>query len=306
MSSTFYTLILLVLTASCIDGHTWLGCTKMVNNVCQGYIRNYKGRNTPTASVDDFYTHKALGRPQNFQVCKPDSQGARIYTQQYPMASVKAGESLNVMYTPNGHSQPGDRGTQTTARIHWTGSTTTSLNTRGDLNDGNRLAQWNYASNCATAGDTASLPCVNGFTIPAGTPAGIYQIVWYWPYDRDQNQNPVGEEYFSCFDVNVTNPNGAVAPPTSRAQTTQAQATQDQNPQTSQQAQPSSAGSTGSCSTAFDDCKSFCAPEIPSVCDCDPLTGAKVVKCGSEELTSAGVPTYLAAISLIAALLALL
>lgn len=301
MSTTFYTLLLLVLSASCIDGHTWLSCTKMVNNVCQGYIRNYKGRDTPTASVDDFYTWKALGRPQNFQLCKPDSQATRIYTQQYPMATARAGDTVNVMYTPNGHSQPGDQGLRTNARIHWTGSPSTSLNTRADLNDGNRLGQWNYGSNCATSGDTASLPCVNGFTIPTGTPSGVYQFVWYWPYDRDQNQIPIGEEYFSCFDVNVTN-NAVVAPSSANPQTSQAQPSQVQ---TSQQGQ-SSGSNSGSCGTAFNDCKTFCAPALPSVCDCDPLTGAKVVKCGSDELTSAGVQTYLAALSLIAALLALL
>jgi hypothetical protein len=199
---------------------------------------------------------------------------------------------------------------QTTARIHWTGSTTRTLSTRADLNDGNRLTQWNYGQNCATSGDVASLPCVNGFTIPANTPTGVYQFVWYWPYDRDQNQVPIGEEYYSCFDVAVT---GTSAPVTSQ-QTSQPQTSQQTSqPQTSQQtsnqmtSSPVTSPNTGLCATALDDCKSFCAPSAPSVCDCDPVTGGKTVKCASngEDVASSGNVLMMAGLSLISAVLAL-
>jgi len=208
----------------------------MVNGVCQGYIRNYRGRDTAPSGVDDFYTNKALGRPSGFSVCKSDTQQQKVYTDQYPMATAYAGQTLNVMYTPNGHSQNGDRGLQTTSRIHWTGSTSTSLTTREQLTDANRIGQWNYGANCATSGDVASLPCVNGFTVPAGTAPGVYQFVWYWPYDRDQNQSPIGEEYFSCFDVQVLATNGVPANTTQTSQqTTQQQPTTQQTSQQTSQ-----------------------------------------------------------------------
>jgi len=328
--------MLVLLSASCVFGHTWIGCAQMVNGVCQGYIRNYLGRNTPTSNVDDYYTWKALGRPQDFALCKPE-QSQRTYSATYPMPIAKAGDTVNVMYTPNGHSQPGDHGLTTTARIHWTGNANTVLSTRADLSDSNRLAQWNYGSNCATTGDVASEPCVNGFTIPAGTPTGVYQFVWYWPYDKDQQQVPIGEEYFSCFDVSVTGTN-AVQPPaqtstqaanpqttTTQAanpQTTTTQAANPQtttthaanpqttttqaNPQTSQAGQPTSTSNSNLCATSLADCKTFCAPALATVCNCDPTTGAKNVQCASGDSTSDASSTYLVALSSTVTLVALL
>jgi hypothetical protein len=249
----------------------------MVNGQCQGYIRNYKGRNTGSIGVDDFYTQKDLGRTPGFHVCK-ETQEQKIYTTEYPMATAYAGEVVNVMYTPNGHSQPGDRGLQTTSRIHWTGNPNSQLITREDLTTANKIGEWNYGANCATSGDVASLPCVNGFTIPAGTPAGVYQIVWYWPYDRDQNQNPIGEEYFSCFDVQVL------------ASANSNNITQSATPATS--ADP--------CAGILDECKSFCGDVAPSVCECDPSSGKKKLQCG--ETTSSAAPLAIALPLIIAAL----
>jgi len=186
---------------------------------------------------------------------------------------------------------------QTTSRIHWTGSTTSSLQTRGDLSLENQLASWNFSSNCATTGDVASLPCVNGFTIPDFTPLGVYQFVWYWPYDKDQQQVPIGEEYFSCFDVNVTSTNAAVLPPSEYVETTST--TQAGN------TPPTTTTSSDSCATSLDDCKVFCAPALASICNCDPTTGARNVQCAGSD-TSTGIPTYLMGLSLIATLLTLL
>jgi len=304
MSSVRIVLCLIFAIAT-VNAHTWLSCTKMVNGRCQGYIRNYKGRNTP-AGVDDFYTQKDLGRTAGFPVCK-DTQQQQIYTAEYPMATAYPGEVVNVMYTPNGHSQPGDRGLQTTSRIHWTGKTNTQLVTREDLTAANKIGEWNYGSNCATSGDVASLPCVNGFTIPAGTPAGVYQVVWYWPYDRDQNQRPLGEEYFSCFDVNVLASGNAVET-TSTTPTTQTQAptqatTQTQNTQTTNTGNNTptdTAATSNQCANILAECKSFCGDTPAAVCECDPVTGKKSLQCG-EDTSSAtilvtGIPLALIAL----------
>jgi len=277
--STFTIALLAVFAISNSFAHTWVGCVNQQGSTCKGYIRNYVGRNTPTTDVDGYYTWKALGRPNDFPLCKTDTQANRIYNAQYPMASANAGETLNIMYTPNGHSQAGDHGLLTTARIHWTGSTTQTLNTRADLSSSNQLTSWPYGQNCATTGDVASLPCVNGFTIPATTPTGVYQFVWYWPYDKNQQQVPIGEEYFSCFDVNVTST--TYVAPTSQQATT-AKPSSSQEVTTSNQASPSTSASQGSdsCATSMADCQSFCAPAAATVCDCDPTTGKKTVQCG--------------------------
>jgi len=285
--------VLCLLLAVTVSAHTWVGCTNMVNGVCQGYIRNYKGRNTGNVGVDDFYTTKTLGRTTGFNVCS-QYQKDKIYTSEYPMATAYAGQSLNVMYTPNGHSQPGDHGLQTTSRIHWTGRTDTQLVTREDLTDANKIGEWNYGSNCATSGDVASLPCINGFKIPDGTAPGTYQVVWYWPYDRDQNQRPLGEDYYSCFDVQVL--------PSANTPTSQpTQQTSQPNQSSNQQSTPGSSATSNLCpASMLDDCKAFCGGVAATVCECDPATGAKKLVCGEEASSSSfisiGLPIALLAL----------
>jgi len=298
------------------SAHTWVSCVNQQGNNCNAYIRNYVGRSTPTAAVDDYYTWKALGRPNDFPLCKPDSQSSnRTYTSQYPMATAKAGDTLNIMYTPNGHSNPGDRGLQTTSRIHWTGNPSTQLNTRADLNSGNQLTSWPYGQNCATTGDVASLPCVNGFTIPAGTPTGVYQFVWYWPYDKDQQQSPIGEEYFSCFDVAVTGT--AYVAPTTSVQATPSSTTSNANPSstttsnaaTSNNANPTSASPSGTgsdvCASSLANCQSFCAPAAATQCDCDPVTGKKTVRCAGAEDSASSASSIVVGSSMILAMAAI-
>jgi len=300
MSRIGTVLCLVLALTSCAFAHTWLGCTKMVNGVCQGYIRNYKGRDTGSTAVDLFYTNKALGRPSEFEVCKSDTQQQKIYTAQYPMAKAYPGEELKVMYTPNGHSQPGDRGLQTTSRIHWTGSPNTQLYTRADLVASPKVGEWPYGQNCATTGDVASLPCVNGFTIPTGTAPGVYQFVWYWPYDSNQAQSPIGEEYFSCFEVEVLG-NGAATPtsqntPTQQTSQQTSQPTSQQTSRastpTSQNTQIASSAAAFDCSSMLDDCKSFCGDSPITACECDPTSGKKSLKCGSEDTSSATIMTF--------------
>eukprot|EP01118_Nematostelium_gracile_P013297 TRINITY_DN49_c0_g1_i2.p1 TRINITY_DN49_c0_g1~~TRINITY_DN49_c0_g1_i2.p1 ORF type:complete len:236 (-),score=50.18 TRINITY_DN49_c0_g1_i2:23-646(-) len=171
-------------------------------------MRNYIGRvRVPSnTTVDNFYTHKLLGQDNKFPVCKPDTQFEAKYDKDYPMASVKAGETITVMYTPNGHSDPGDVGRTTYVRIHWNRKANgpgPTLKVRGDLNQTNELTRWLYGDKCANGGDVASLPCPNDLTIPLDTPSGTYQMVYYWPYNKVATQNPFGEEYYSCFDVKV-------------------------------------------------------------------------------------------------------
>jgi len=290
MSRIGNTLCFVLALTSCAFAHTWLGCTKMVNGRCEGYIRNYKGRDTGSTDVDIFYTNKALGRPSGFQVCKSDTQQNKIYTSQYPMATAYPGEELKVMYTPNGHSQPGDRGLQTTSRIHWSGNPNTQLETREDLTAANKVGEWPYGQNCATSGDVASLPCVNGFTIPAGTVPGVYQFVWYWPYDSNQAQSPIGEEYFSCFEVQVLGNGGTPTQnnPATTAQTTQPTQQTRASTQTSQNTQTATSAPAFDCSNMLANCKSLCGDVIPSVCECDPVTGRKSLICG-EDTSSASI-----------------
>jgi hypothetical protein len=45
----------------------------------------------------------------------------------------------------------------------------------------------------------ANTKCTGTMTIPSDVAPGTYHFIWAWAFD----QNPAGEEYFTCFDVNV-------------------------------------------------------------------------------------------------------
>jgi len=271
------------------SSHTWVQCTNYDSTTgnCAGFIRNWVARNTPTPVVDDYYTWKNLGENDTQALCKTDTQAYENYTSQYPMASAYPGDVLNVMYSPNGHSAPGDPGLSTTSRIHWTGVAGTQLQTRGDLSTSNQLASWPFGQNCATTGDVASLPCSNGFTIPDGTSPGVYSFYWYWPYDKNPGQVPYGEEYFSCFEVNILATTNAVVATSSMTPASSTSAAK-QTPASSD-AQEASGTDSAQCGSMLEDCVTFCAPAKASICQCDPSTGKKTVSCGAGDETSSGM-----------------
>jgi len=128
------------------------------------------------------------------------------------MAQARAGEILRLKYFPNGH-QRGAGQQPKNWTIHWTGVPGTQLNNRLDLNAANRLVgpspfdEECFCNNCA--GD----PCYGYLPIPANTPPGTYFFVWYWVFDRVPSSG--GEEYTTCFDVQVIGGTTRILPPQS-------------------------------------------------------------------------------------------
>jgi len=125
------------------------------------------------------------------------------------MATAKAGESLRLRWTPNGH-QRGAGQDPKTYTIHWTGTPNTQLTNRLDLNQGNQIVGATQFDEDCFCDNCAGNPCYGTMTIPANTKSGVYSFVWYWIFNRDPNGG--GEEYTTCFDVNVI---GASTPVTS-------------------------------------------------------------------------------------------
>jgi hypothetical protein len=135
------------------------------------------------------------------------------------MTQARAGETLRMRWTPNGH-QRGAGQNPLTYTIHWTGVAGTQLTNRLQLNDTNKLAgpfpfdATCYCDNCA------GNPCYGSFTIPANTKTGVYSFIWYWIFNRDASSG--GEEYTTCFDVAVTGTNNPAPPPATSARTSNA------------------------------------------------------------------------------------
>jgi hypothetical protein len=141
------------------------------------------------------------------------------------MAKVYSGQTLYVDYFENGHvnldklppnnkPHPGHYG------IYWTGIPINQNITnpaddpgqmvdRGDLDGATALTLANFDDGeCADItyyGRKGPTPCLGSYTIPQGTQAGIYQVAWVWHFNRDQQG--LGEEYVSCWDVQVIDQN---------------------------------------------------------------------------------------------------
>jgi len=236
MAFLWYTVLLLI-GLQLSNGHSWLDCVKDVGTGlrtgvadCKGFARGYPGR-VSGVNVDQIMTYRiqpaVMG--QNPPICGPGQRTAN-YSAAYPKAKANAGETLRMRWTPNGH-QKGAGQNPLTYSIHWTGKAGTQLNNRLDINDNNKLAgpfpfdETCFCNNCA--GD----PCYGKFTIPPNTPSGSYSFIWYWIFNRDAASG--GEEYTTCFDVDVLATNGVPATSTPTVRTS-AKLNASTNPGTSE------------------------------------------------------------------------
>jgi hypothetical protein len=202
---------LLVFFTSCC-GHTWLDCTKDVGTglntgiaTCDGFARGYPGRVTGV-DIDRVMTYRIQPRidGENPPICAANQRLSSQYSTTYPMAQAAPGETLRMRWTPNGH-QRGAGQDPKTYTIHWTGQPNTQLNNRKDLNAANTLAGPNMFDAECFCNNCAGNPCYGYFTIPQNTAPGVYSFIYYWVFDRDPNGG--GEEYTTCFDVQVTGAN---------------------------------------------------------------------------------------------------
>jgi len=273
--------MLCIVLCSC---HSWLDCTKDVGQGmntgpqdCRGFSRGYPGR-IGGVNVDQVMTYRiqpaVMG--QNPLICANTQQSSNSYTDTYYMATAKAGETLRLRWTPNGHQQGAGQDPRTYT-IHWTGVAGTQLRNRLDLNSGNQiLGPTAFDAECF-CNNCAGNPCYGHLTIPAGTPTGVYSFVWYWVFNRDANSG--GEEYTTCFDVNVQGLSGVTPPPPPPSPTPAPETPapnvspvpstpieQNQSPSTPKDIATSIAVAVSGNCTAF--CDASCGVGQYSSCDC--------------------------------------
>lgn len=198
-----------------VYGHSWLDCvnvtnpltvTSLANLQCNYWPRSYVGRSNPDANM-----WKVEGMSQaQFNVYPACRNPSAQYTAQYPKGrSMYPGESMTIAYTPNGHTTwmkpPPPRGPQN-FYVKWTGVAGTQLNTMADVVAAPSIltVQFDQPCHSRTTGaqlDPSSGICQADVKIPAGTPPGTYQLVWYWPF-RFASASVI-EDYTTCWDVTV-------------------------------------------------------------------------------------------------------
>ncbi|KAF9429704.1 hypothetical protein BGZ94_009789 [Podila epigama] len=146
--------------------------------------------------INTKYTYLVQDRRPDAPVCQPGRQNIPG-NNPFPAGSVYPGQTLHLTWQPDGHL---DDAKPSTVEVHWTGVPGTRLWTRSELNPSTLLGTMTFATsgNCDQPGEPNTW-CHGYITIPQGTQPGSYQLVWWWKYDR----NPAGEEYSTCFELNV-------------------------------------------------------------------------------------------------------
>uniref|UniRef100_A0AAV1TCD8 Uncharacterized protein n=1 Tax=Peronospora matthiolae TaxID=2874970 RepID=A0AAV1TCD8_9STRA len=254
--STLIALVPLLLSTASQDAaaHTWLDCLDLDRLIvydqsalyifggtkgqrcCHGHGAGFPGRGA--SDIGTAYTYKMLrnevaaGTPvcQNF--------GANAYSDWRTRLSVTPGQTAFFSYLPNGHIVKDKKAIGTQHGVYWTGKVGTALTSTLQMKPENLLNghTMNFDDgNCGESLDNEGKPsgragdgkpCVGSFTIPAGTPPGVYHMVWYWTFwlddetayvDQAQARGYFGAAYSTCFEVEVLPVGAGVAAPVARA-----------------------------------------------------------------------------------------
>ncbi|KAJ1661147.1 hypothetical protein IWQ61_000017 [Dispira simplex] len=199
--SRLWTLVLAdVAFSSFVGAHSWADCVKFnpLTNRCWGYSRNYPGRASVTP-IDDLYTYRLEGPPDNKPICDPKRQAEPYYPKPFFMATMVAGESTYLKYQINGHHDLKDRQVYV---LHFPGRDLKTVTYR-DAIEGIKtksvriLGQGPFISECDGQLDNSN--CWLQYTIPKYFNGSVMELVFSW----DMNKNSVGERYTSCFDLNI-------------------------------------------------------------------------------------------------------
>lgn len=190
-----------------VVAHSWIN-----NLVCDctsatGYPRNFQGRQAHGTQFDRVMTHKMEGRKPDAPVCSVEQQ-INVQNPKFPRLSCPAGSRVTFTYNPNGHVTVDANANPKTWSIHW--NKYESIDTRSQLMRGQTKELFNNVSSripfddgtCGQSKGRSKDTCSGNFILPADADPKSYKFVWFWTFDSDANGG--GEEYSTCFDINVT------------------------------------------------------------------------------------------------------
>ncbi|KAG0004829.1 hypothetical protein BGZ80_002057 [Entomortierella chlamydospora] len=187
-----------------VQAHSWLDCANTLpSGKCAGYPIGYPTRANP--DINTLYTYLISGRVNTTAVCQPGRQD--IFPGKNPAnlppTTAVPGQKLHLTWEANGHMNNVQSSSEprTKVQVYWTGVPKKLIHTRAELSNPKLLlATMDFATpqNCDEPANPNTV-CNGYITIPKGTKPGKYQLVWWWRFDK----NPVGEEYSTCFEVDV-------------------------------------------------------------------------------------------------------
>jgi len=195
--------------------HSWLDCVHVANPLvsrsladmnCTAYPSNYQGRDNPDANM---YKIEGITETQflTYPACKVTPS---VYTPTYPRLKLYAGQFMTIGYTPNGHTTwmvpPPPNGPRN-FYIKWLPNKPagTQMITISDMINATTLytVQFDVPCHDRVTGaqlDPSSGLCNADIQVPADTPQGVYQFIWWWPF---RFQGTTVEDYITCFDIEV-------------------------------------------------------------------------------------------------------
>ncbi|KAJ2851925.1 hypothetical protein IWW36_000698 [Coemansia brasiliensis] len=185
-------------SASTVLAHSWVDSTKYdpVNQVSLGYPRGYPGRSNPDINTE--YTYLFSGSPKSQPMCNPKQQANMNYSPLFPMATVQPGETVYTTWEQNGHL---NNANPTKIDILYYPDPNKQFADVSERNTAMVAGTMDFATNatCYSPGNPNSV-CFGSWTVPKDLkPGNVYHFVWFWYF----NQNPAGEWYSTCFDLDV-------------------------------------------------------------------------------------------------------
>ncbi|RLN43831.1 hypothetical protein BBJ28_00006082 [Nothophytophthora sp. Chile5] len=235
------TFLFSLLCSNVVQAHTWIDCIdtdrsvvydgsrqyiyggSSANGMCAGYMKDYPGRGDANINTEMTFKILMADVAKSAPLCTAD---AWDYSGWRHRLSVSVGQPFYYGYLPNGHVAKDQAARGTYYGVYWTGTPGTSLDTTPDLSsdklidgqlhdfdDGNCGETYTDLAGTIPSGRAGDgYPCMGSVTMPAGTAAGIYNLVWFWKFYNAEVNSTIkttggsygGAAYTSCFQVEVT------------------------------------------------------------------------------------------------------
>ena len=175
-----------------VKAHSHVECTKLVNGECQGYARYYDYNKRDYLNTPESRDRNNIVAAGTRTCPQMPLAGEKPYTDRFPMAQVRPGDSVQIQWPPRGHAaQP-----HSPVWIYCSWKPT-DKDSQLKLEDYVELAELPYATNCKGS-DISWAVCTGSVQIPQNFTAGIHTCQWVWELNG-------GQTYVDCFEWDVKN-----------------------------------------------------------------------------------------------------